>query len=89
MRNPEWIKELERLRENATPGVWVAVPAFDGADSADIEVQGRDPSTGEGDVFQDREGLLGCASTDDAEYVAALHNALPNLLALIRGRTAE
>jgi hypothetical protein len=88
MRDPEWIKELEALRANAKPGDWVAQPAFDGATTADVVVAGteNDTSTGDGYVFADSEGLVGCAELADAQYVAALHNALPNLLALIRAR---
>lgn len=92
MRDPEWITELEALRAKASPGLWSARPSYEGADNADIESTdtdqpGYDTGTEEAwPVFQDHEGLLGCASLDDATYVAALHNALPNLLALIRSR---
>ncbi len=88
MRDPEWITELEALRANARPGDWVVKPCFDGATTADVVIAGteNDTSTGDGYVFADSEGLTGCAELADAQYVAALHNALPNLLALIRAR---
>jgi hypothetical protein len=88
MRNLEWVKELEALRANAMPGDWAAKPVFNGATTADVVIAGteNDTSTGDGYVFVDSEGLIGCAELADAQYVAALHNALPNLLALIRAR---
>jgi hypothetical protein len=92
MKDPEWITELETLRAKATPGTWRASPAYDGADNADVESdRTNDPGydTGQEEawpVFQDSEGLIGCGSLADAEYVAALHNSLPQLLALIRSR---
>ena len=88
MRDPEWITELEAMRSNARSGDWAAKPAFDGATTADIVVAGteNDTHSGDGYVFADSEGLIGCAELADAQYVAALHNALPHLLALIRAR---
>jgi hypothetical protein len=91
MRDPEWIEELEALRANAKPGDWVAQPVFDGATTADVVVAGTENDTSTGDgydgyAFADSEVLVGCAELADAQYVVALHNALPNLLALIRAR---
>lgn len=90
MREPEWIKQLEALRANARHGDWAVKLPFNGADTADIVIAGteNDTDTGDGYVFADSEGLIGCAELADAQYVAALHNALPNLLALIRSRQA-
>lgn len=87
MRDPDWITGLEDLRDKAKPGEWIAEPSYKGADNADIMVKGYDPSCGDGYVFVDSEGIVGCGSLVDAEYVVALHNALPHLIALIRSRT--
>lgn len=83
MKAPAWLTELEALRANATPGEWE--PTDPDGLSSDVIVAGTtNRSDNTGYVFVDNEGLMGCASAEDARYVCALHNALPQLLALIR-----
>lgn len=75
------ITHLKALRAKASPGVWESVPSFEGAATADIMRENANLSTGDDYIFVDSEGLRGCALVEDAEYVAALHNALPELIA--------
>lgn len=80
------IDELDAMRAKATAGEWHACE--NGAIGGGHLHQEQDEESGQVYVVSCQHVIAGCDGRDDREYIAALHNAYPQLAALIRQQQA-
>lgn len=95
MTAQEWLEELERLMEEATPGPWICEEG-EGFDEDDVfitaeeregmidiaKIERGSPNAGMDEPFQSEQ-------TANAAYIVAACNAIPRLIAMLRVLSEE